>query len=73
MKNEPPLKTPAWEATGGPAQCLVGGSEGMVLFRRLAARAKRFALSRHNKHEKYKNTTTHGASEPNDTTHEVTK
>ena len=52
---------------------LARGSEGMVLFRRLAARAKRFALSRHNKHEKYKNKTTHGASEPNDTTHEVTK
>lgn len=52
---------------------LARGSEGMVLFRRLAARAKRFALSRHSKHEKYKNTTTHGASEPNDTIQEVTK
>ena len=52
---------------------LARGSEGMVLFRRLAARAKRFALSRHSKYEKYKNTTTHGASEPNDTTEEVTK
>ena len=29
------------------------GSEGMVLFRRLAARAKRFALGRYNKHNKY--------------------
>ena len=52
---------------------LARGSKGMVLFRRLATRAKRFALSRHNKHEKYKNTTTHGASEPNDTTHEFTR
>jgi len=38
------------------------GSEGMVLFRRLAARAKRFALSRYNKCKKK----THEASEPND-------
>ena len=30
-------------------------SEGLVLFLRLAARAKRFALSRHNKHEKHNN------------------
>ena len=34
---------------------LARGSEGMDLFRRLAARAKRFALSRHNKHGKYNN------------------
>ena len=34
---------------------LARDSEGMVLLRRLAARAKRFALSRHNKHEKHNN------------------
>ena len=36
-------------------QCLLGGSKDMVLFRCLEARAKRFALSRHNKHKKYNN------------------
>ena len=33
---------------------LARGSEGMVLFQRLAASAKRFALSRHGKHENTK-------------------
>ena len=32
MKNEPPLKTPAWEATGGPAQCLLGAAKAWFFF-----------------------------------------